>query len=312
MPEIRIVDSHTEGEPTRTIVAGAPPLGVGPLAERRERFRREYDWLRTAVVTEPRASEAAVGALLVPAVDRSARTGVIFFNNAGYLGMCGHGTIGVVASLAYLGTISPGRLTVETPVGAVDCELRGDGAVSFRNVESRCARRGVSVEVPGFGRATGDVAWGGNWFFLIDDPPVAVERRNLSACLAYARAVRAAIDAAGVVGDDGGQVDHVELSVPTSTSADSRNFVLCPGGMYDRSPCGTGTSARLAVLAARGALRPGQRWRQEGILGGVFEATAEPTERGVIPTISGRAFVTAVGELVVDDRDPFRFGIPPP
>ena len=311
MRRVRVVDSHTEGEPTRMVTEGGPELGTGSLAHRRTIFENQYDWFRKALVTEPRGSEVAVGALLVAPTKSTSATGVIFFNNVGYLGMCGHGTIGVAVSLAHLGRLRLGRHTFETPVGPVEAELRPGNAVSFRNVESRCARTRVPVEVPGYGRVVGDVAWGGNWFFLVDESPWAIERANIPELTAFTRAVQATIDQMGVTGDDGGRIDHIEVSGPGGPSADSRNFVLCPGGMYDRSPCGTGTSAKLAVLFARGQLRAGETYRQEGILGGIFEGRIEPRGSGVVPTITGRAYVTAEADLLLDDADPFRYGVPP-
>jgi 4-hydroxyproline epimerase len=293
------------------VVSGGPDLGSGSLATRRERFRREYDWFRRALVNEPRGSEVAVGALLVPPLDRAATAGVIYFDNGGYLGMCGHGTIGVVVSLAHLGKIQAGPHEIETPVGTVRAQLRTDGAVSVRNVESRCVRRDVALKVPGYGEVIGDVAWGGNWFFLSDTSPTAVARGNISELTEYTSAIRDAAHRQGLTGDDGGSIDHIEISGPSNRGFDSRNFVLCPGGMYDRSPCGTGTSAKLATLHARGALKPGQVWRQEGILGGVFEGTVEPHGSSVVPTITGHAYVTAETELILDDNDPFRHGFPP-
>lgn len=311
MQRVRVVDSHTEGEPTRMIVAGGPDLGSGTLAERRERFRRQFDEFRRALVNEPRGSEVTVGALLVPPGEPASTTGVIFFDNAGYLGMCGHGTIGVMVSLAYLGKVGPGMHRIETPVGTVRAELRAKGAVSVENVECRCIRRAVPVDVPGYGTVIGDVAWGGNWFFLLEEAPVPVTRQNIPQLLEFTKAVRTAVHEAGLAGDDGGSIEHVEVSAPSERGADSRNFVLCPGGMYDRSPCGTGTSAKLAVLYARGKLRAGQVWRQEGILGGVFEGTIEPRGSAVVPTITGHAYVTAESDLLLGEQDPYRYGVPP-
>lgn len=293
------------------VVAGGPDLGNGPLPDRVEAFRIRFDWFRRALVNEPRGSEVAVGALLTPPHDPSATTGVIFFNNVGYLGMCGHGTIGVVASLAHLGQLPSGPIGVETPVGTVRAVARTGGAVSFENVESRCARRDVTLQVPGFGAVTGDVAWGGNWFFLVDGAPGCVTRQNIPRLTDFTRAVQTSVTRSALTGDNGGPIDHIEVSGPSDTGADSRNFVLCPGGIYDRSPCGTGTSAKLATMYARGEIRPGQVWRQEGILGGTFEGTVTPSGQGVVPTITGRAYVTAESDLVLDDRDPFRYGFPP-
>ncbi|MGA7886835.1 MAG: proline racemase family protein [Acidobacteriaceae bacterium] len=311
MSVIEIVDSHTAGEPTRVVIRGGPELGEGSLAERLQRLIAEYDSFRSAVVNEPRGSDVLVGALLVEPEDRSCAAGVIFFNNVGYLGMCGHGTIGVVATLAHLGRIQPGQHRIETPVGTVSALLRADGEVTIENVASYRHRRDVEVQVPGVGPVHGDVAWGGNWFFLVDSPPVELTPANCDKLTEYAWAIRGALNRHNVTGAGGAEIDHVELSAPTP-EADSRNFVLCPGKAYDRSPCGTGTSAKLACLAADGKLAPGQVWRQEGILGTAFEGSYR-MENGspdrIVPSITGRAHVTAQGQLILCPDDPFRDGI---
>jgi len=311
MSVIEFVDSHTAGEPTRVVVRGGPSLGGGTLPERLQRLITEHDSFRSAVVNEPRGSDVLVGALLLEPEDRRSATGVIFFNNVGYLGMCGHGTIGVVATLAHLGRIQPGQHLIETPVGTVSAVLRPDGEVTIENVVSYRYRRGVEVRVPGVGAVHGDVAWGGNWFFLVDSPPVELTIANSDKLTEYAWALRCALTRQNVTGAGGAEIDHVELSAPTP-GADSRNFVLCPGKAYDRSPCGTGTSAKLACLAADGKLVPGQIWRQEGILGTMFEGCYR-TENGsadrIVPSITGKAHVTAQGQLLLDPEDPFRAGI---
>ncbi len=308
-----MVDSHTGGEPTRVVVEGGPDLGTGPLAERRERFRRDFDHFRSAIVGEPRASEATVGALLCEPPDQRGGAGVIFFDNAGYLGMCGHGTIGLVATLAHLGRIVPGRLAVETPVGLVTAELHHDQTVTVTNVPSYRHASGVDVEVPGHGRVTGDVAWGGNWFFLVPEPERPLGLGQAGVLTAYASAIRQALRVAGVRGAAGAEIDHVELFGPPSRpDAHSRNFVLCPGNAYDRSPCGTGTSAKLACLHAEGKLRPGEVWRQESITGSLFEArfTLDPGQAGhIVPEITGVAYVTGEATLLIDERDPLAWGL---
>jgi len=308
---VAAVDSHTAGEPTRVIVEGGPELGRGSMAERLERFRADHDGFRSAVVNEPRGSDVLVGALLQEPVDPASAAGVLFFNNVGTLGMCGHGAIGLVATLAYLGRIAAGRHRIETPVGVVEAELHGDGRVSVRNVPSYRYRKAVRVEVPGYGTVSGDVAWGGNWFFLTDDHGQVVEGERVEALTSYAWAVRRALEAAAVTGEAGAEIDHIELfTAAAGAGADSRNFVLCPGGAYDRSPCGTGTSAKLACLQADALLPPGRRWRQESVIGTRFEARYELDDGGrVVPTITGEAYVTAELTLVFDERDPLRRGI---
>jgi 4-hydroxyproline epimerase len=309
---VHVVDSHTEGEPTRVVIQGGPELGEGPLPGRRERFRADYDSFRRALVTEPRGTEGMVGALLCSPYDSASAFGVIFFDNVGYLGMCGHGTIGLVVTLAHLGRLPAGRTTIDTPVGTVPAELRPDGTVTFWNVPSFRRRAAVPVDVPGYGPIVGDVAWGGNWFFLVDTAPFALRVGNADALTEYCRAVRAALAANSITGDDRALIDHIELTGPAERSEnDARNFVLCPGDAYDRSPCGTGTSAKMACLVADGRLKEGAPWRQEGILGGVFEGHADRVPLGIRPRITGAAHITGEGELLLDERDPFRYGVPP-
>ncbi|HEV2227571.1 MAG TPA: proline racemase family protein [Steroidobacteraceae bacterium] len=305
MRRIRIVDSHTGGEPTRVVVEGGPDLGQGPLGERLALLRDRYDELRTAVVNEPRGNDAIVGAWLVPPVDPGCAAGVIYFNNAGYLGMCGHGTIGLAVTLAYLGRIAPGEHRIETPVGVVTATLHADSSVSVTNVPSRREAHAVRVEVPGIGAVTGDVAWGGNWFFLVESHGQELTLDNVGTLTDYCARVRAAVNSQGHP-----EVDHVELFGPARLrGADARNFVLCPGSAYDRSPCGTGTSAKLACLAADGKLAEGEEWVQESIIGSAFRASYRRNGAAVIPTIRGSAFVNSEATLLLDERDPFCFGI---
>ena len=306
---IQVIDSHTGGEPTRVIIAGAPDLGTGTMAQRRDRLRDEFDGLRAAV-TEPRGSDVLVGAILLPPTDPACAAGVIFFNNVGYLGMCGHGLIGLIATLAHLGRIAPGTSRIETPVGVVAATLQASGRVSFENVPSYRCCKAVTVQVEGSGPVTGDVAWGGNWFFLTPQQGPELRIENADALTDFTRRIRQALAREGVRGADGAEIDHIELFGPPSDSrADSRNFVLCPGGAYDRSPCGTGTSAKLACLYADGKLRPGDVWRQESIVGSVFEGSARPLGEKIIPTITGIAYITAEATLLLDPNDPFRCGI---
>src|SRR5215211_4146535 len=275
---IRVIDSHTGGEPTRVIISGGPDLGNDALASRLERFRDEYDDFRCAVVNEPRGSDAIVGALLCPPVDESCITGVIFFNSVSYLGMCGHGMIGLVATLAHLNRIGPGTHRIETPVGVVVARLDDNGEVEVANVPSYRLATKLTVEVPGIGPVTGDVAWGGNWFFLVREHTQELLFENLDRLMDFTLRAREALAHAGITGDDGHEIDHVELFAPSKLAGvDSKNFVLCPGKAYDRSPCGTGTSAKLACLFADGKLAEGQVWRQESIVGSVFEGSVEPT-----------------------------------
>ena len=311
MPEllrVQFVDSHTAGEPTRVVLGGVPALPGRTLAEQRAAFAGGFDHWRSFINNEPRGSDVLVSALLVEPCEPGCAAGVIFFNNAGMLGMCGHGTIGVVTTLAHLGRIGPGEHRIDTPVGVVRATLHPDGRVSVANVAARRHRAGVTVQVPGIGPVTGDVAWGGNWFFLTDAGELPVDLAHVEELTGAARKIAAALASAGVTGEGGAVIDHIELFVHTG-GADSRSFVLCPGGAYDRSPCGTGTSAKLACLAADGALAPGETWVQESVIGSTFEASYELRGGEVHPTITGRAYVTAQGELLVQPGDPFAWGI---
>jgi 4-hydroxyproline epimerase len=314
MSPIRVIDSHTAGEPTRVVISGGPRLGRGTVAERLQRFAAKHDGFRSAVVNEPRGSDVMVGALLMKPANPDCATGVIFFNNVGYLGMCGHGTIGVVATLAHLKRIEPGEHHIETPVGVVRATLHDDGRVTVENVDSYRHRKDVVLDVPGYGPVTGEIAWGGNWFFLVDRAPFDLTLKNRDALTEYAWAIRCALRDTGITGGAGEEIDHVELFVTASSGqVDSRNFVLCPGKAYDRSPCGTGTSAKLACLAADGKLAPGQAWRQEGILGTTFEGSyrlRNGSAGAVIPSITGSAFITSESKLILQPGDPFPAGIP--
>ena len=307
---IRVVDSHTAGEPTRVVIDGGPDLGGGTIAERRDRFRSSFDHFRSAIVNEPRGSDPVVGALLCAPSDPTCAAGVIFFNNVGTLGMCGHGTIGLVVTLAHLGRIGRGVHRIETPVGIVTAELHVDGTVSVANVPSYRHRAGVVVEAPPFGTFTGDVAWGGNWFFLAGAGDETLDVRRAGRLTEVTCAIRTALERDGITGADGAEIDHIELfGPPAGADAHSRNFVLCPGRAYDRSPCGTGTSAKLACLVADGRLRPGELWRQESIVGTLFEGSVRIEEGAVLPTIRGAAFITAEATLILDESDPFCWGI---
>jgi 4-hydroxyproline epimerase len=313
---VQVVDSHTEGEPTRVVLSGGPDLGGGTISERVERFRTEFDAFRSAVVCEPRGSEVLVGALLLPPVEADSCTAVIFFNDVGYLGMCGHGTIGVLTTLFFLGRIGPGTHRVETPVGTVQGTLHDDGSVTVENVPSYRYRSGVQVEVPGYGAVEGDIAWGGNWFFLVGDPPCSLTIENRTPLVAASQAIRDALQQGGITGAKGAIIDHIEFfSAPVDERNSARNFVLCPGASFDRSPCGTGTSAKMACLFDEGALAPGAIWRQEGILGTVFAGSVRAgsvragSEGQVHPSVRGRAWVTAESTLIFSGSDPFWQGI---
>jgi len=310
MRRVTVIDSHTGGEPTRVIVSGGPELGNDSLANRRERFKNDHDDFRRAIVNEPRGTDAVIGALLCAPVDQSCVTGIIFFDRAGYLGMCGHGTIGVVATLAHLNRIAPGVHRIETPVGIVVAHLDENETVEVANVPSYRLAANIAIEVPGVGPVRGDVAWGGNWFFLVNEHSQELELDNIDRLLDFTLRVREALARAGITGSDGHEIDHVELFGPSQLpGVNSKNFVLCPSKTYDRSPCGTGTSAKLACLFADGKLKEGDVWKQESIVGSVFEGSIKVVDNIVQPRIKGSAFITAEADLILDARDPFAMGI---
>jgi 4-hydroxyproline epimerase len=308
---VEVIDSHTEGEPTRVVMSGGPDLGTGDLPGRVQRLQREFDFFRCGVVCEPRGSEVVVGALLCEPVDPASAAAVIFFNDVGYLGMCGHGTIGLVTTLAHKGRIGPGQHRIETPVGVVSAYLHDDGRVSVSNVSSYRFRASVPVEVPRYGCFRGDIAWAGNWFFLIGEHPFDLSLANRAELVAASTAIRSALIDSGITGEGGAVIDHIEFfGAPRSSRGSSRNFVLCPGASFDRSPCGTGTSAKMACLYADGKLAPGDIWVQEGILGTFFEGRITGTPNGQIrPEITGRAWITAESRLLFQNTDPFAGGI---
>jgi 4-hydroxyproline epimerase len=310
MRRVTVIDSHTGGEPTRVVISGGPELGNDSLANRRERFKNNHDDFRRAIVNEPRGTDAVIGALLCAPVDQSCVTGIIFFDRAGYLGMCGHGTIGVVATLAHLNRIGPGLHRIETPVGIVVAHLDENKTVEVANVPSYRLDANITIDVPGFGPVRGDVAWGGNWFFLVNEHSQELEFDNIDRLLEFTLGVREALARAGIKGSDGHEIDHVELFGPSQLpGVNSKNFVLCPSKTYDRSPCGTGTSAKLACLFADGKLKEGDVWKQESIVGSVFEGSIKVVDNVVHPRIKGSAFITAEADLILDAHDPFAMGI---
>ena len=307
---VRVIDSHTGGEPTRVVISGGPDLGLGAVSERLNRFRTEHDTFRSAVVNEPRGSDVIVGALLCDPVDSKCAAGVIFFNNVGYLGMCGHGTIGLIATLAFLDKIGPGEHHIETPVGTVSAILHPDGEVTVNNVPSYRLAANLVINVSGYGTVRGDVAWGGNWFFLVREHSMELSLKNIEGLTNFTWAIRVALREQGITGASGQEIDHIELFADSPLpGVDSKNFVLCPGKAYDRSPCGTGTSAKLACLYADGKLKEGQIWKQESIVGSVFQGSVTIRDGKIYPSIRGSAHVNAEMDLIFDPKDPFCLGI---
>ncbi len=308
---MHVIDSHTGGEPTRVILDGAPDLGSGPLAERARRLASEYEAFYRSVMLEPRGQPAMVGALLVEPVEPSCVTGVIFFDVDAVLGMCGHGTIGLAVTLAHMGRIDVGTHRIETPAGIVTVELHDANTVSVTNIESRRVHKAVSLDVPLYGAVTGDVAYGGNWFFIVDPSPIPVETDNIPQLVQLAIAIREASIAQAVGGENAEPIDHVILQgAAPRKDLRGRSFVLCPDDNYDRSPCGTGCSAMLACLAADGRLSAEKEIVQQSVIGSSYRLSYRPgANGGVIPQITGQAFVMAEAQLFFDPVDPFRSGI---
>ena len=313
---LKVIDSHTGGEPTRVVIDGCPDLGNGTLAEKRDILKKNHDWIRTSTVLEPRGFPAMVGAVLTEPHAPDCTAGVIFFNNAGYLGMCIHGTIGLAITLQHMGIITAGSHRIDTPVGVVTAHLNDDGTVTVDNVPCYRYQKDVAVVTtdPKYGAITGDIAWGGNWFFLISEQENApsVDQSNISHLTEFTTDVMLALANMGITAEDGSAIDHVEVfGPPTDDQSDSRNFVLCPGGEYDRSPCGTGTSAKLACLYADGKFTPGEMWRQAGVLNTVFTGSVKPIPNSnqIIPTVSGSAWVNGETTIIINAKDPFSTGI---
>ena len=305
---IRVLDSHTGGEPTRLVLEGFPDLGNASMAERLEILRDQFDHYREAVILEPRGNDVLVGALLCPPRNPQATAGVIFFNNKGYLGMCGHGTIGLMASLRHLKRIEAGEHLIETPVGDITTTVHEDGSISLKNVPAYRYQKAVTVNVPSIGEVTGDIAWGGNWFFLVDKHFVDIKLENVKILSDITIKIMEALEAQGITGKNGQIIDHIEL-FEDSPTANSRSFVMCPGGAYDRSPCGTGTSAKVACLVADGKLQEGEIWIQESVIGSQFQASFERDGDKVTPIIRGTAYISGDNTLILDPNDPFCYGI---
>ena len=309
--KLHVIDSHTEGEPTRVLIEGTPDLGTGSVAEQANTFAKSHDHLRRAMVLEPRGSEVLVGAILVPPSQPSADFGVIFVNNAGILGMCVHGTIGVMRTLQSIGKIKTGsEIIFETNVGLVKAHEHRDSSITVENVASYRSSTKIPVQLK-HKTVHADIAWGGNWFALVEDHDENLIPERIPELTQLSQAIRTVMNDQGFDGDTGDPIDHVELFAPVASSADSRSFVLCPGGAYDRSPCGTGTSAKIACLAADGLLKEGDEWTQESIIGSRFTARYRLKEGKIIPEIRGRAWITSDSHIHIDETDPFRYGISP-
>ena len=315
LPErLRVIDSHTIGEPTRVVldeslVAGLD-LGGGSVRDRRDQFRDRCDHVRSALVGDPRGTTAMVGVILVPPADPTCRFGAFYVNRVGYLDMCGHATIGLAVTLGARGIIEPGDFRLESPAGVVGVTWHGGGEAAFECVPPRRIAQNLALACDDGSQVTGDVATSGLWFYLCRDHGILVEPTAIPALTARAWSIRRALEARGISGDGGEVIDHVVLlGPPRDPGNDGRAFVLCPDGAFDRSPCGTGTSALVGCLFEDGILTAGRTWRQESVLGGVYEASIRRERDILVPTVRGRAWLTAETTLHFAGDDPYRTGL---
>jgi 4-hydroxyproline epimerase len=306
---MRVVDSHATGQPTRVIVDGGPDLGTGSLAERRDRFRTHFDRFRTAVVGEPRGSDTLVGAILCKPSDPSCAEGVILFDSSGYLDMSVHAMMGLAVTLDYIGRGTTGGEKIETPAGAVTVDMHTNGDISVRNVPSFRHQKDVSVTVDG-ATYTGDVAWSGSWSFLVRDHNEDLSIARAERLTDLARSIRRALARNRITGSRDEEITDIALfGPPQRREANSRNFVLRTGKSFRRSPSGTVTSAKLACLHEDGKLAEGQVWRQESITGAMFDGSVKVIDGAIVPSIRGTAHMIAESVLIVDERDPYCWGI---
>ena len=307
---VEVIDSHTGGEPTRGVVNGWPQPEGKTLSERVCFMKENQEHLRTGAICEPRGHNAIVGALLTPPENPESLTGVIFFNDVGYIGMCGHAMIGTVETLRHLGKLNSHKALIDTPVGTVSIEIGDDGNVTVANVPSYLYMGDAEVYVEGLGQVRGDVAWGGNWFFLVNNQGPELTMSNIDFLMSSTKKIRQALIDSGITGEDGAVVDHIEFfGDPVHPDAHSKNFVLCPGNAYDRAPCGTGTSAKLACLYAKGKLQVGQEWIQESITGSLYKCWLEDIDGVITPFVTSRAHITAESTQYFSEEDDFCWGI---
>jgi 4-hydroxyproline epimerase len=321
------IDGHTAGNPVRLIAGGAPLLRGSSMAERRLDFLDRFDWIRTSLCFEPRGHDMMSGGFLYPPTQDDTDIGILFIETSGCLPMCGHGTIGMITFGLEQGLIRPrvpGQLSVEVPAGRIEISYTTDGdkvtAVKIRNVASYLAVRDVDIDIPGFGSLRVDVSYGGNFYAIIEPQGAYKSLDDLGAAriLELSPRIREALRAkvTPVHPDDPNikGVSHVLWAdKPKSAGADGRNAVFYGDKAIDRSPCGTGTSARLAHLAAKGVLRVGGSFVHESYIGSRFTGIVEAATNvgdfeAIIPSIEGSAIATGINTIWVDRADPFWAG----
>jgi 4-hydroxyproline epimerase len=318
------IDGHTAGNPVRLVAGGAPRLNGVTMSERRQDFLARFDWIRTGLMFEPRGHDMMSGGFLYPPADPESDAAILFIETSGCLPMCGHGTIGMVTFALEHGLVvpkTPGKLRVEVPAGKIEVEYVQDGAkvtsVKIRNIASYLAAEGVQIDVPGFGPLSVDVAYGGNFYAIIEPqgPYRGLDALGAAKILELSPVVRKlmreAVEPVHPLDPTIRGVSHVLWAdAPKSEGADGRNAVFYGERAIDRSPCGTGTSARIAQLAAKGRLKPGDRFVHESYIGSRFIGRVEAaTELGgkpaIIPSIEGSAFATGLNQIWIDQADPF-------
>jgi 4-hydroxyproline epimerase len=321
------IDGHTAGNPVRLVAGGAPLLVGNSMSERRQDFLARYDWIRLGLMFEPRGHDMMSGGFLYPPFDAANDAAILFMETSGCLPMCGHGTIGMITFAIEYGLIrprTPGRLSVEVPAGVIGIEYATEGdkvtSVTIRNVASYIAARGVRIDVPELGPLTVDVAYGGNFYAIIEPQnnyhgiDELGAARILSLSPVVRSLMRAAIEPVHPLDATIRGVSHVMWTDrPKSAGAHGRNAVFYGDRAIDRSPCGTGTSARLAHLAGTGQLREGEPFVHESIIGSRFVGRVRKTLDlngipAIIPSIEGAAFATGLNTLWIDPAHPFPTG----
>jgi 4-hydroxyproline epimerase len=319
------IDAHTCGNPVRVVAGGGPPLNGATMSERRQDFIARYDWIRTGLMFEPRGHDVMSGSILYEPMRDDCDAAILFIETSGCLPMCGHGTIGTVTVLIEEGLVTPkreGRLVLEVPAGIVEAEYRRDNLdnvveVRIRNIPSFLYRSGIDVDVEGFGRVVFDVAYGGNFYAIIEpqasypglDAISAFDIQRLSPIIR-----RLINDKYSLVHPDDPTISGLRhilwAGQPHHPEAHARNAVFYGEKAIDRSPCGTGTSARMAQKAARGELKVGDDFVHESIIGSLFHGRVEASAKvgpfdAIVPSVAGQAWITGHNTIFLDERDPF-------
>ncbi|RWP63420.1 MAG: 4-hydroxyproline epimerase [Mesorhizobium sp.] len=321
------IDGHTCGNPVRLVAGGGPLLNGATMMERRAHFLAEYDWIRTGLMFEPRGHDVMSGSILYPPTRPDCDVAILFIETSGCLPMCGHGTIGTVTMAIEHGLVkpkTPGLLRLDTPAGLVTAEYKQVGdyveEVRITNVPSFLHAEGLTVECPQLGEISVDVAYGGNFYAIVEPQKTYRDMADHSAgdLIAWSPVVRQRLNEKyAFVHPENPGIDRLShilwTGAPTDSQADARNAVFYGDKAIDRSPCGTGTSARMAQLHAKGKLGTGDEFVHESIIGSLFKGRVEKEvtvagKPAIIPSIGGWARMTGLNTIFIDDRDPFAHG----